>query len=392
MHEQRAAPLSGRADDVGEIDWDRLEADLADDITTAVESVIAQATGRRVYAAALTDIHARDMLFLWPTIRVASEPSPAAAAECRWDIDHWPVQVDGSARGDLLAEQVTSSVGLLRHRWDTVARQFHRSLFRAARRAAENLVTSTDLDGDFAVIVHDRDDPESAIRESLTDDQLKTMFPELHRTTAIEARLTVLPEQEMISELIDILSCEDDPYLHGLAHRLLTTTRAAAGPPLVGALRDLDSRDAGPGATARLYDALADLETVDSHTADQLVDLARNPATLPQARARAVTALCSLGYPTKTLELLDLLPEEVAGRSLAAPFLTDGRKRRLDYEPVRQILHIHPELDEFMFASLTPARIHDIAYEDLQTAADALASPSRFIRRHAAIILLSSHL
>ena len=85
-------------------------------------------------------------------------------------------------------------------------------------------------------------------------------------------------------------------------------------------------------------------------------------------------------------------PDDMAAQALSAPFLAEHRRTPLDYRLLAEILAARPVLDDLMLASLTPTRIHDIAHEDLRTASDALASPWQFIRRHAAIVLLSSHL
>ena len=148
------------------VDWGRLEGDLTEEIVSAVREVTTRSAGSAVYGAALTDVHARDMLFLWPAIRVATGVPDCAVADRGWDVDSWPVQVDWSGRGDKWAETLTASVGLGDYLWDSVTARFRESLVSASRRATRALIRSGAVNEAFAVVVHDPDDPLAAMKNS----------------------------------------------------------------------------------------------------------------------------------------------------------------------------------------------------------------------------------
>ncbi len=371
------------------IEWGRLKSDLTEEIVSAVGEVTMQCAASSVYGAALTDIHARNMLLLWPTIRVACDEPDYAVADRVWDIDSWPVQLDGSRRGDMWAEILTTSVGLGDNRWNTVIERFRESLVIAARGATRALIDSGVVDRTFAVVVHDPEDPVAALKNSLTAEQLAMLFPELYQLSEVEVQLSRLPETERTEQLVEMLAGIDGGAERTLAQRLLVSIGWAAVPRVVDALEDPVATDE---VIERFVEVLVAIREVDEQAAGRILAFAGRPTTTLNARARAISALCMLGYTTKAVQLLADVPDDLAGRALSAPYVDGERRWHLDYEPIREVLAERPELDEVMAAALTPDRIQYIGCEDLRTAADALVSPSHFIRRHASIVLLSSHL
>ncbi|UCZ87957.1 MULTISPECIES: hypothetical protein [Gordonia] len=381
-----------------DIDWCSLEDHLIRCIELVVAEAAEQHPANTVYAAALTDVHARDMLFLWPSIRVAWQPQGSPATERgdlrKRDVDDWDRLVDAPPTGDLWAERLTASVGRHGHPWNVVAAQFHRSLGNACRRATATLPGSAHLDDDFVVLVHDPECREAAIRASVDDEVLRRLFPELHRTSAIEARLDRLSEPDRIDALVEILTSDTDTdgELRPVARRLLAAQGPIAAQRVVDELRSTPLDPSNSHRVDRLYDVLIDTGITDSQVADRLADTVERAGNRPVDVAKAATVLCMLGHVHRATHLVAGLPDDMAAQALSAPFLAEHRRTPLDYRLLAEILAARPVLDDLMLASLTPTRIHDIAHEDLRTASDALASPWQFIRRHAAIVLLSSHL
>ncbi|MEU5843806.1 hypothetical protein [Rhodococcus sp. NPDC047139] len=374
------------------VDWGRLEGDLTEEIVSAVREVTTRPAGSAVYGAALTDTHARDMLFLWPAIRVGTGVPDHAVADRGWDVDSWPVQVDWSSTGDKWAETLTASVGLGDYLWDSVTVRFRESLVSASRRATRALIRSGAVNEAFAVVVHDPDDPVAAMRNSLTVEQLATLFPELYRLAEIEDQLSRLSEPEQVEQLVEMLVHADSREQHRLAHRLLVAAGPMGVSRVVAALGLLPSGAAASGGIDRVLDVLLAIGEVDDQAAERILAFAKVPTTTTEVRARAVSVLSAGGQACRAMNLLADLPENLAGRAVSAPYVDGERRCQLDYAPIREVLAMRPELDEVMAAELTSDRIQDIGHEDLRTAADALDSPSRFIRRHASIVLLSSHL
>lgn len=372
------------------VDWGRLEGDLTEEIVSAVREVTTRSAGSAVYGAA--DTHARDMLFLWPAIRVASGVPDYAVADRGWDVDSWPVQVDWSGRGDKWAETLTASVGLGDYLWDSVTVRFRESLVSASRRATRALIRSGAVNEAFAVVVHDPDDPVAAMKNSLTVEQLATLFPEQYRLAEIEDQLSRLSEPEQVEQLVEMLVHADSREQHHQAHRLLVAAGPTAVSRVVAALGLLPSGAAASGGIDRVLDVLLAIGEVDDQAAERILAFAKVPTTTAEVRAHAVSVLSAGGQTGRAMNLLADLPDHLAGRAVSAPYVDGERRCQLDYAPIRKVLAMRPELDEVMAAELTSDRIQDIGHEDLRTAADALDSPSRFIRRHAAIVLLSSHL
>lgn len=374
---------------MSEIDWGRLERDLADEIVSAVCEVTSQCSTPEVYGAALTDIHAQNMLFLWPTIRVAfGEPDCAADGQV-WDIGSWPVHVDGSRRGDEWAETLTVSVGLGDNLWNAVVDRFHESILIASKSATQQLIESGVVDKRFAVVVHDPEDPVAATKKSLTGAQLATLFPELYRLSEVEDRLSQLPEPARTEQLIEMLVGADGAAQRILAQRLLVAGGRAAVSRVVSRLEDPASTDE---MTESLFQVLVSIGEVDEQAVRRILTIVNRATTTLNARAYAVTALFTLGYTAEAVNLITSLPDSLACGALSAPYVDGERRCNLDYEPIREVLASRPRLDEAMAAALTADRIQRIGHEDLRTATGALVSPSSFIRRHASIVLLSSHL
>lgn len=94
------------------------------------------------------------------------------------------------------------------------------------------------------------------------------------------------------------------------------------------------------------------------------------------------------------LDSIDLasFTDSEALAAIAGLYLGTRKNGRLTYQPLERILVERPRLHDRLMSRLTPAEMYPIDADDLPVAVAALSSGWPFIRRHAAIVLLSAHL
>ena len=78
--------------------------------------------------------------------------------------------------------------------------------------------------------------------------------------------------------------------------------------------------------------------------------------------------------------------------AIARPYIGEHKNGPLDYGPLESVLNTFPEYDDELFARLSANVMFEINATDLDAATKALSSRWRFVRRHAAIVMLSTHL
>lgn len=92
-----------------------------------------------------------------------------------------------------------------------------------------------------------------------------------------------------------------------------------------------------------------------------------------------------------SIDLTSVTDSEALG-VIAEPYLGTRKNGRLTYRPLERIFVERPRLHDRLMTRLTPAEMYPIDADDLPVAVAALSSCWPFIRRHAAIVLLSVHL
>lgn len=378
-------------------DWVGLESFMVAQLIGAVTRVATCHPQERIYAASVTDIYAERMLVLWPSICVSSVeslPPQRGTHDPRWDPAEWRWQFDASSEGDDWAGRVTAFAGSKGQDWDDVVAQFLDVIASACARATSALLADAPgaLEDGF-VIVPINGNPE-LIERSLDAAQLQHCFPALSRRRTEMLRLHRLPSGDRVDELVAIL--RDSP-VHGegfvLAAELSTEIGADAADALAVHVH-VESRN--PTADFdRLRGMLAVIEDIGQTTTtvtDRLVTVLSDPQVDTALRAAAGETLAWLGQLAEIAKHLDGLPVELALNCAARPYIGDRKNGALDYGPWETVLDLHPDFDAQLFGRLSPNVMFEINAADLTTAMDALSSPWRVIRRHAAIVILSTHL
>ncbi|MFW0785292.1 hypothetical protein AAFP35_12280 [Gordonia sp. CPCC 206044] len=352
--------------------WPRMESVLAHQAVSAVHEAVAANTA--VHTAEISDLYARDMLVLWPSISVGD------------------THIDTCLEGDRWAERLTTHAGQNGDRWTDVARHYRRTAVAAARRATWMLTTAGVVDPEFAVVVRDEHGSDELLRECLTPTQLRRRDPRLHRRYIAEEALRALSGDARIAALVRTLADDAaDPGLHRSAHSMLADLGAPAAIAMAEELRLFSLAPNGSLAPQRMLSVLEETRTTDDRAIDTLLAIVGDDRVPPRLRADVGACLSWLNQLGRTAPLLDLLPDDLVCDVLGAPYLRETTNGPLNYRPLEQAIVATPRFDEQLFLRLSATRIHRIRSADVSTATAALSSPSRFVRRHAAIVLLSVH-
>ncbi|MGW0161880.1 hypothetical protein ACWDUN_21475 [Mycobacterium sp. NPDC003323] len=378
-------------------DWVGLQTFMVAQLIGAVQHVAAHHPRDHIYAASVTDIYAERMLVLWPSICVSSVeslPPQHGTHDPRWDPAEWRWQFDASPEGDEWAGRVTAYAGSKGQDWDDVVAQFLDAIASACARATSALLADPPgaLEDGF-VIVPINGNPE-LIERSLDAAQLQHCFPVLSRRRTEILRLHRLPPGDRVDELVATL--RDSP-VHGEGFVLAAELSTEIGADAADALAvHVHAESRNPTADfGRLLGMLAVIEDIGQPTTtvtDRLVAVLSDPQVDTVLRAAAGETLAWLGRLAEIAKHLDGLPVELALNCAARPYIGDRKNGALDYGPWETVLELHPDFDGQLFGRLSPNVMFEINAADLTTAMDALSSPWRVIRRHAAIVILSTHL
>ncbi|OBG88658.1 hypothetical protein A5699_16280 [Mycobacterium sp. E802] len=377
-------------------DWKGLEDFLTAQVIDAVAAVAAKRPEDRLYAAAVTDIYTEKMLVLWPSVAVATEETLVSDA-ARWSPSQWPWQIDATNEGDEWAGRVTAYAGSGGIGFDHVTARFLDAVARSCLRATEEVIA-----GDFAgptcdgfVVLADNGD-DSVIEQSLTPTQLRRYFPSLLKRRTEIARLRSLPIDDRIKDLLaTVCSAPVGGGPYALADELLIEIGPASADALCGhlhraATQPLTSADSV--RCARILQTIAEIGVATPTVTQTLTTVVSDPGVPVVLRSEAAATLAWLGQLTEIVAHLQYLPTQLALDVISRPYIGDRKNGPLDYGPLESVLDAYPEYDDALFARLSPNVMFEINAADLQPATAALSSRWRVVRRHAAIVILSTHL
>ncbi len=139
-------------------------------------------------------------------------------------------------------------------------------------------------------------------------------------------------------------------------------------------------------------DVLDRLGSVPDDAAEHLitaVGYARRPTGY---RSSAATSLAWLGRLGDLDDEIADLPDHLVLPVLARPYLGRRKNGPLHYDPLARALASRPRLDDMLAEKLSPTSMYAIDSSDLPVAIEGLSSTWQFVRRHAAIVLLTVHI
>lgn len=357
------------------------------EIVNCVERVTALVPGERLVAAALFDLHTRDMLVLFPSIAVTHER--AATTIGQWDPSTWPWHCETSWATDLLVARLTASAGSGGQSWQQIFERFLEAVVNACRAATDALVAAGVVADDFVVVAVDEVDGDGLVGGCLTDEQLKRHFPRIDERRREIERMRTLPVDQQLSAIVG-------------------SGRGPIDDPAVSDALELSLADHGPDAS----DALAVLlmeRPVDLSRWRRSVCLAEivgqpTPALVDALTATlsdvdvpstvhgdAASALAWLGCLDVVVPRLGDFPRETAVEVVGRPYLGDRKLGPLDYGLLEEVLRLWPEMDDALLARVSPFRMYAIDGGDVPTAMQGLGSEWAFVRRHASIVMLTMH-
>ena len=337
-----------------------------------------------VRAVCVYDIHAQDMLALWPAMAATAEPNIV------WDPESWTHHRDSSPRGEAEAEAVTAYGGRPGSRWSHVFADYRAAIVTGCRQATTVVTGSSRAASDFVAVSFDpREGPATS---SLTDNQLARSFPSISARERTVTELESLPDLRRHEMLVARLAGSEKLDLdQATALDLL----ARGGPAAIDTLAEQALELTGDESAA-CFAALEHLTALGtaltSRTVAGLRDLLHDPAASRVRRIAAGRCLATSGRLSLVVARLETIDEDSLLEILAASYLADRKNGPLDYEPVSAALDAYPNMDADLTALLSPNAMFDVDFDDIATATTALTSRWRFVRSHAAIVMLSTHL
>ncbi|CAM3120551.1 DUF4303 domain-containing protein [Prescottella defluvii] len=381
------------------MDWKRVESAFRDRIVEFVRRMNAEYPDDRIYGAALHEFYAESGgVIAWPMIGVAGETSLASVATAgldadalRWSPADWPWQLDPDDVDDALADAITAAATAGDDddaTWDRVHHRFERTAAKACRAARRVLVDEGVVDRDFIAVA--MDEAWELIPLSLSKAQVRKHFPELDEEQAAVDRLTALPVDDRIAELVAIVDAPVSPPPGGeRAVAWLRDLGRAAVPAVLGRL----SRAREKWQWAKLLGELGDSSDDVVHALETVVVQRSLPTP---DRAWAAAALARLGRMDVVTARIDGLPEEVAVWALSAPyssFRDIGVPTPLDYTPLEAALTAHPALHDPVCARLSPGSGYcELAADEIDVAFGGLGSAWAAVRRHALVVLTDTRM
>ncbi len=352
-------------------DWAGLENFLTVEIETAVRSVARDGAGTTVSRAVVTDFYARSMLVLWPTIVVTGDRE-------------WQFDADNSA--DEWASLVTAYAASSGHRWSTVIEEFFDHVVAACRRATAALLDSGVVRSEFVTVAVDSD--RDLITRCLTPAQLVANFPQIHRRDSAIRELRRLPAEHQVTQLITgLISAQDHPVLDVDDQvRLLVQM---GEPAAVAAAAAIGDRGASVPLLSQVIDEIG---IASAQIITPLTGSLRDPSLAKAVRRRVACSLAWLGRLDVVCDNAADLTDEGLCEAIATSYLSERKNGPLDYRPLAASLDALPRLHDLLFTWLSPTRMYPIDGDDLPTATAGLSSRWPMVRRHAAIVIMSTHL
>lgn len=140
------------------------------------------------------------------------------------------------------------------------------------------------------------------------------------------------------------------------------------------------------------FDALDQIGWMADDLAAHVVELVRDNSRPLVVRARAASTLAWVGRLDAVVAELSSLTDEHALDVAGRPYLGQHKNGRLCYAAIEQTLDAHPTLHDALVERLSPTTMYAVDAGDLPAAISGLSSRWLFVRRHAAIVLLSAHM
>jgi len=369
-------------------DWDVFEQFLTDEIVRCVDDAGARNPDSLPRAAALFDLHARDMLVLFPAVAVTHDRAENSEP---WAVHpgDWSWQAETSRDGDRWAAVLTAFAGSGGQVWEQVTDRYFDTLVRACRRATVALTLEGGVAADFSVAAIGDDDGDLHSR-CLTPVQLSHRLPRISARRRALARLATLPPTSRTGELVGLLEDwrSQDPGLLAAAGAML----GELGRPGSAAIAALLARRPVDAESWPVWADVADqIPVVAAPLVDVLFETLGDRGVPHRVRARAASSLAWLGYLGEIAPALASLPSEVALDVIARRYLSESKRGRLDYSPLEKVFDRRPELHDALLARLSATEMHDTDAADIATALAAIDSPWPFIRQHASVVMLTAH-
>ncbi|KIP53541.1 DUF4303 domain-containing protein [Leucobacter komagatae] len=392
------------------LDTQALVTAAAAQLVEAVRSVRAEHPGETIYGAMFHEFYGDGTVIYWPMVTVGTEESlaevvasyteqygaedhgtelhgtePGLADSLRWSGPDLAHSFEPSPELQALADGVQVSAGS-GAKWEGHYERWLRCFPKAAKLARKELVAEGIVPKSFVAVA--ADEAGELIPLSLTKSQLVENFPEYDEAEQERRRLAALPITERVAELLpEAVTPRYQGPLIGEHEGLLVACGEAALPALVSVVRH-EALARGDVVAARL---LAEINIDTPEVIEALEGLMLRRKAQGNSRAWAASALARLGRSDLILRRVAELPVDVVTRGIADPlssFRDRGAHRPLDYAPLEQVLHEHPELEPAFEEELRPG----VGYcallpGEIPTAKAALDSRWPVVRVHAAAVL-----
>ncbi|MGV9669202.1 hypothetical protein ACWDPV_01220 [Gordonia sp. NPDC003504] len=376
-------PLDAVIDDRDQsFDWAGFEEFVVGEIVAAVAHWIGTHPRRVPGRAALFDFHVRDMLILFPIIAIDDEPHSHAD----WRPEDWDWQQDSGPDADAWAGRITASVGSGGGRWAAVVQRFFAALAAASRAATACLRALNSVTDDFLVVVLNGDDDQ--IVACVPPGRLALDFPAIEARRSEIARLTSLSVTARTTELIRALA---ETRTSPLTRDEMTGQLRKCGAGAAAAVAERICAQ-GPATGPDWVSILDAMGSVPDHAAEHLRLVIADTERPLAHRASVAASMAWLGRLGDVVEDLTDLPDELVVSVVSRAYLGDHKNARLEYASLERVLASRPHLDQVLVEQLSPTRMFSIAEGDSGAAMAGLASRWVFVRRHAAIVLLTVHI
>ncbi|EOC3068043.1 DUF4303 domain-containing protein [Cronobacter malonaticus] len=384
-------------------DWQALEEAAVTMMVAAVRDVHQQHPQERLYGATFHAFYGDGAVLYWPCIAVGTEESlarrvaeyqaqgdtssPASLTESlRWSSADLPYNIEPDEHaerlaqecGDFAARNATFSV------WEKTYDHFLRCFPKAAKKARQQLIREGVVDKNFIIIAED--DAGELVPLSLTRAQLLRHFPQYDADEKERRRLTALPPEEQLRELVPLALGVVRGTLYGGYDELLK----AIGQPAVAPLAAVVRGDA-PGERWNACKLIAEINDATEEAITALCGLLDDENADNSDRCWAACALARIGRMDSIVARVPELAPDIAATGLTAPyrsFRDCGRFLPLDYRPLEAALEAHPQLEAAVAHELQPGRGYcRITPAEIPAARAGLTSHVALIRAHAQAVL-----
>ncbi|EOU9530443.1 DUF4303 domain-containing protein [Cronobacter dublinensis] len=384
-------------------DWQSLEDTAVTMMVAAVRDVHQQHPQERLYGATFHAFYDDGTVIYWPCIAVGTEESLArrvaeyqaqgdtASTESlteslRWSSADLPYNIEPDEHAerlaldccDFAARDGTFSV------WQKTCEHFMRRFPRAAKKARQQLIREGVVDKNFIIIAED--EAGELVPLSLTRAQLLRHFPHYDADEKERRRLTALPLEQQLSELVPLAL----GVVRGTLYEGYEELLKAIGRPAVAPLAAVVRGDA-PGERWLASKLIAEINDATDEAIAALCRLLDEERADNCDRAWAACALARLGNMAAIVARIPGLPLDIAAAGLAAPyrsFRDDGRFLPLDYRPLEAALEQHPQLEAAVAHELQPGRGYcRLTPDEIPAARAGLTSTVALIRAHAQAVL-----